>query len=286
MVCELLCLDTFPQEFSFSLSWSTWHFTVQQAAHKDPEKHPQPHVEWDSHLPWTDRWGHAAQDPQVDPAPHIVKIKSLTELWKPWIHTANLMCPRLTFWRCNRFVWLTFSFDFHRLSVCDEDKFGHNEFIGETRVALKKLKMNQKKNFNVCLERVVPVRQNSITSKQCCVFLVWICYWLAVISSQTRPPAKTKRTATAGGARGIALYEDEARLLFLSMPKDDTFAQKFTQILLWIPLIDTFCHVSAGEGRRRGWGARPHSDVAHVQLPDQPSHRGGCSLRPPGCHGR
>ncbi|XP_051924704.1 rabphilin-3A-like isoform X2 [Hippocampus zosterae] len=63
-----------------------------------------------------------------------------------------------------------------RLSVCDEDKFGHNEFIGETRVALKKLKMNQKRNFNVCLERVVP----------------------------------TKRTATAGGARGIALYEDES----------------------------------------------------------------------------
>uniref|UniRef100_H2RL00 Rabphilin 3A n=1 Tax=Takifugu rubripes TaxID=31033 RepID=H2RL00_TAKRU len=43
-----------------------------------------------------------------------------------------------------------------RLSVCDEDKFGHNEFIGETRVALKKLKLNQKKVFNVCLERVVP----------------------------------------------------------------------------------------------------------------------------------
>ena len=47
--------------------------------------------------------------------------------------------------------------DLRRLSVCDEDKFGHNEFIGETRVALKKLKMNQKKNFNICLERVVPV---------------------------------------------------------------------------------------------------------------------------------
>ncbi|XP_048092612.1 rabphilin-3A-like [Alosa alosa] len=62
-----------------------------------------------------------------------------------------------------------------RLSVCDEDKFGHNEFIGETRVPLKKLKMNQKKNFNICLERVIA----------------------------------TKRTATAGGARGIALYEDE-----------------------------------------------------------------------------
>ncbi|XP_020344359.1 rabphilin-3A-like [Oncorhynchus kisutch] len=63
-----------------------------------------------------------------------------------------------------------------RISVCDEDKFGHNEFIGETRIALKKLKINQKKNFNVCLERVVP----------------------------------TKKTATAGGARGISLYEDES----------------------------------------------------------------------------
>ncbi|XP_065117946.1 rabphilin-3A isoform X1 [Paramisgurnus dabryanus] len=62
-----------------------------------------------------------------------------------------------------------------RISVCDEDKFGHNEFIGETRFALKKLKFNQRKNFNVCLERVV----------------------------------QTKRSSAAGGARGIALYEDE-----------------------------------------------------------------------------
>lgn len=44
-----------------------------------------------------------------------------------------------------------------RLSVSDEDKFGHNEFIGETRVALKKLKFDEKKNYNVCLERVIPV---------------------------------------------------------------------------------------------------------------------------------
>uniref|UniRef100_A0A8C9BKT3 Rabphilin 3A n=1 Tax=Phocoena sinus TaxID=42100 RepID=A0A8C9BKT3_PHOSS len=44
-----------------------------------------------------------------------------------------------------------------RISVCDEDKFGHNEFIGETRFSLKKLKPNQRKNFNICLERVIPV---------------------------------------------------------------------------------------------------------------------------------
>lgn len=42
------------------------HLTVEQAAHKDSEKHPQPRVEWGSHLPRADRWGHAAQDPQVD----------------------------------------------------------------------------------------------------------------------------------------------------------------------------------------------------------------------------
>ncbi|XP_032899629.1 rabphilin-3A-like isoform X2 [Amblyraja radiata] len=63
-----------------------------------------------------------------------------------------------------------------RISVLDEDKFGHNEFIGETRVSLKKLKPNQVKNFNICLERVVPV----------------------------------KRGSTAGSSRGMSLYEDEA----------------------------------------------------------------------------
>ncbi|KAL7986616.1 hypothetical protein Chor_012899 [Crotalus horridus] len=67
------------------------------------------------------------------------------------------------------------SFLLLRISVCDEDKFGHNEFIGETRVALKKLKANQKKNFNICLERVIPM----------------------------------KRAGTTGSSRGMALYEDE-----------------------------------------------------------------------------
>ncbi|OCU02110.1 hypothetical protein XELAEV_18007870mg [Xenopus laevis] len=62
-----------------------------------------------------------------------------------------------------------------RISVCDEDKFGHNEFIGETRFSLKKLKPNQKKSFNVCLERVIPM----------------------------------KRAGTTGSVRGMALYEDE-----------------------------------------------------------------------------
>ncbi|XP_061754868.1 double C2-like domain-containing protein beta isoform X1 [Nerophis ophidion] len=46
-----------------------------------------------------------------------------------------------------------------RISVCDEDKFRHNEFIGETRIPLKKLKPNQTKNFNNCLEKQLPVNK-------------------------------------------------------------------------------------------------------------------------------
>ncbi|XP_069766288.1 double C2-like domain-containing protein beta [Narcine bancroftii] len=44
-----------------------------------------------------------------------------------------------------------------RISVCDEDKFRHNEFIGETRIPLKRLKPNQTKNFNICLEKQLPI---------------------------------------------------------------------------------------------------------------------------------
>ncbi|XP_068766025.1 double C2-like domain-containing protein beta isoform X2 [Struthio camelus] len=44
-----------------------------------------------------------------------------------------------------------------RISVCDEDKFRHNEFIGETRIPLKKLKPNQTKSFSICLEKQLPI---------------------------------------------------------------------------------------------------------------------------------
>lgn len=50
-----------------------------------------------------------------------------------------------------------FCFVSPRISVCDEDKFRHNEFIGETRIPLKKLKPNQTKNFSICLEKQLPV---------------------------------------------------------------------------------------------------------------------------------
>lgn len=60
----------------------------------------------------------------------------------------------------------SFSLVHDRISVCDEDKFGHNEFIGETRFSLKKLKANQRKNFNICLERVIPVSAGCVGIRQ------------------------------------------------------------------------------------------------------------------------
>ncbi len=47
---------------------------------------------------------------------------------------------------------------FLRLSVCDEDKLTHNEFIGESRVALRRVKPDQMKRFYTCLEHPPPVR--------------------------------------------------------------------------------------------------------------------------------
>ncbi|XP_045140826.1 double C2-like domain-containing protein alpha [Echinops telfairi] len=50
------------------------------------------------------------------------------------------------------------------ISVCDEDKLSHNEFIGEIRVPLRRLKPAQKKHFNICLERQAPLASPSSMS--------------------------------------------------------------------------------------------------------------------------
>ncbi|MFT7798172.1 double C2-like domain-containing protein alpha-like [Arapaima gigas] len=44
-----------------------------------------------------------------------------------------------------------------RISVCDEDRLTHNELIGEARVALRRVKPDQAKHYNVCLEHPPPL---------------------------------------------------------------------------------------------------------------------------------
>uniref|UniRef100_A0A3B3ZU51 C2 domain-containing protein n=1 Tax=Periophthalmus magnuspinnatus TaxID=409849 RepID=A0A3B3ZU51_9GOBI len=52
-----------------------------------------------------------------------------------------------------------------RLTVCDEDKLTHNELIGESRVALKRLKPNHPKRFHTCLEHPPPLPSPSATGE-------------------------------------------------------------------------------------------------------------------------
>ncbi|XP_038053750.1 rabphilin-3A-like isoform X4 [Patiria miniata] len=47
-----------------------------------------------------------------------------------------------------------------RLSVLDEDKFGHNDFIGEYRLPLRKLTPHTTKNMSVYLEKQLPLEKD------------------------------------------------------------------------------------------------------------------------------
>ncbi|XP_030631536.1 double C2-like domains, gamma [Chanos chanos] len=54
-----------------------------------------------------------------------------------------------------------------RLCVCDMDRLGRNEFIGEVRVALKKLKEGESKKYNMGLERIAQNKEgNNQTMEQ------------------------------------------------------------------------------------------------------------------------
>ncbi|XP_068176658.1 double C2-like domains, gamma isoform X1 [Antennarius striatus] len=48
-----------------------------------------------------------------------------------------------------------------RLCVCDMDRLGRNEFIGEVRVALKKLKEGEGKRYNMGLERIAQNKESN-----------------------------------------------------------------------------------------------------------------------------
>lgn len=84
-----------------------------------------------------------------------------------------------------------------RLSVLDEDAFGF-DFIGETRVPLKRLKPHQTKHFNVYLEKQLPLEKDDdliairgkillslrfATSKQCLIVRIIRCAELAAMDS-------------------------------------------------------------------------------------------------------
>lgn len=63
--------------------------------------------------------------------------------------------------------------------MCDMDRLGRNEFIGEVRVALKKLKEGESKKYYMGLERIAQVcvceRERVSHCGRCKVMSVGIC---------------------------------------------------------------------------------------------------------------
>lgn len=91
-----------------------------------------------------------------------------------------------------------------RISVCDEDKLSHNEFIGEIRVPLRRLKPSQKKHFNICLERQVPVRVGLTGMGEGT--------WRGQLArTLSLPPQLPSPSSMSAALRGISCYLKEVR---------------------------------------------------------------------------
>ncbi|XP_066578010.1 double C2-like domain-containing protein alpha [Amia ocellicauda] len=77
-----------------------------------------------------------------------------------------------------------------RVSVCDEDKLTHNEFIGESRVALRRLKPGLRAHYNICLEHPPPLPSPSAMSAALrgisCYLREWQCEERAELEERGR----------------------------------------------------------------------------------------------------
>nr|XP_025130891.1 double C2-like domain-containing protein alpha isoform X1 [Bubalus bubalis] len=135
-----------------------------------------------------------------------------------------------------------------RISVCDEDKLSHNEFIGEIRVPLRRLKPSQKKHFNICLERQVPV----------CVGQ-WV--------------------TTARGLRGDQVSRTFSPPLQLASPSSMSAALR--GISCYLKELEQAGAGAGAAGRAWAYPAEPQ-----LQLSAPWAAGGHLALRPPGCHGR
>ncbi|MBN3319253.1 DOC2A protein, partial [Atractosteus spatula] len=77
-----------------------------------------------------------------------------------------------------------------RVTVCDEDKLTHNEFIGEARLALRRLKPGLIKQYNICLEPHPPLPSPSAMSDALrgisCYLREWECVESQVMEERGR----------------------------------------------------------------------------------------------------
>ncbi|XP_029985958.1 double C2-like domain-containing protein alpha [Sphaeramia orbicularis] len=133
-----------------------------------------------------------------------------------------------------------------RLSVCDEDKLTHNELIGESRVALKRVKPNQTKHFHTCLEHPPPVPSPTAMGEALRGISCYLREWeneqlhsleergRLLLSLQFLPPEDTDVDGGGGGdvRRTGGLYVGVKRCAHLAAMDVNGFSDPYVKIYL------------------------------------------------------
>uniref|UniRef100_A0A8C1ZYX9 Double C2-like domains, alpha n=1 Tax=Cyprinus carpio TaxID=7962 RepID=A0A8C1ZYX9_CYPCA len=127
-----------------------------------------------------------------------------------------------------------------RLSVCDEDKLTHNEFIGESRVALRRVKPDQTKRFYTCLEHPPPLpsptAMGAALRGMSCYLREWENEQLTSLEERGRlllslqflpPPAEGEAEGRRGG-----LYVGVLRCAHLAAMDVNGFSDPYVKIYL------------------------------------------------------
>uniref|UniRef100_A0A1A8P830 Double C2-like domains, alpha n=1 Tax=Nothobranchius rachovii TaxID=451742 RepID=A0A1A8P830_9TELE len=133
-----------------------------------------------------------------------------------------------------------------RLTVCDEDKLTHNELIGESRVPLKRVKLNQTKHFRTCLEHPPPLPSPSAMGEALRGISCYLREWekeqllsleergRLLLSLQFVPPVDPEGSDADGGegSRGGGLCVGVRRCAHLAAMDVNGFSDPYVKIYL------------------------------------------------------
>ncbi|KAG9342882.1 hypothetical protein JZ751_015098 [Albula glossodonta] len=107
---------------------------------------------------------------------------------------------------------VTMALRIQKVSVCDEDKLTHNEFIGEARIPLRRLKPDQPKHYNICLEHPPPLPSPTATSMALRGISCYLREYSVGLQSISINEAWRFGTKTGGGAgEGRGAEEEEEK---------------------------------------------------------------------------
>ncbi|KAM8845316.1 double C2-like domain-containing protein alpha [Spinachia spinachia] len=136
-----------------------------------------------------------------------------------------------------------------RLTVCDEDKLTHNELIGESRVPLKRVKLDQTKHFHTCLEHPPPMPSPTAMGEALRGISCYLREWeneqlhsleergRLLLSLQFQPPVGLEETGVEGGGggagrRGGGLCVGVRRCAHLAAMDVNGFSDPYVKIYL------------------------------------------------------